>query len=67
METRKSRCFSALEMSLGMVKITLKAAQRVWIVLHILKRSELKLETAHPKLQAAKARARFQHICLTAA
>lgn len=54
-------------MSLGMVKITLKAAQRVWIVLHILKRSELKLETAHPKLQAAKARARFQHICLTAA
>lgn len=37
-----------------------EATPRVLIVLHILNRCELKLETTHPKLQAAKAHIRFQ-------
>lgn len=37
-----------------------EATPWVLIVLHILNRCEVKLETAHPKLQAAKAHTRFQ-------
>lgn len=67
LETRKSRYVHVLEMALWMLKMMLKATPRVLIVLRMLNRREVKLETVHPKLQAAKARIRFQPACLAVA